>query len=209
MFRFQPSRYCQYAAGWLIFYSGLFAPRLVWAQDNNAALKIINQAQYNYNSNQEGSTAGGANSSLVRSSTEQVINNYTGLIDPLGVITGCNGQRLADYNGYSVAIYDAAADRLNPASLSNLVRTEFPDIPGNGVPEGILPNRTNSNPFILDSSSAGSYNFLFDRSAGQMNIGKSYILVVKPPSNSTYGERRVRIDITAYKTIFSAIKQPP
>jgi uncharacterized repeat protein (TIGR01451 family) len=195
VFRFQPSKPRIQAAGWLIFYSGLLAAQPSWAQNNSAAIKIINQAQYNYNSDQEGSTAGGT-STLIRSNTDRVINNYTGLVDPLGIITGCNGQRLTDYSGYSVAIYNSAPDRLNPSSLVALTSTEYPDVPGNGVPEGILPNRTNLNPFLLDSASTGGYNFLFDRSTGQMDIGKSYILIVKPPSSSTYGERRVRLDIT-------------
>jgi uncharacterized repeat protein (TIGR01451 family) len=167
------------------------------AQSDNAVTKITNQAQYNYSVSPDGPSSQDQ-PTLIQSSTGQIINDFTGLIDPLGVITGCNGQRLADYNGYTVAIFNAAADGLNPTGLASLVRTEVPDIPNNGIPLGLRPNSNNDNPFRLDTTSTGAYNFLFDRAAGQLDVGKSYILVVKPPANSTFGERRVRLDITSF-----------
>lgn len=191
MSRFQPPRpqSLLYRTGWLIC-SALLSAQPSLAQ-SNSAVRITNQAQYKYDSNQEGSTP------VIRSNTNSLINNYLGLVDPLGFITGCSGQPLASYSGYSVSLYDAAPDRLNLGALTSLVTTEFPDIPNNNIPPGILPNRTNANPFVLDGSSTGGYNFLFNRATGQMDVGRSYILVVKPPANSTYGERRVRIDITS------------
>jgi uncharacterized repeat protein (TIGR01451 family) len=193
--RFQPTRSqpLLYGTGWLIC-SALLAAQPSLA---HSSVKITNQAQYKYDSNQEGPTPGGTNGSLVRSNTNSLINNYLGLVDPLGFITGCSGQPLANYSGYSVTMYDAAPDRLNLGARTSLVTTEYPDIPNNNIPPGVLPNRTNANPFVLDSNSTGGYNFLFNRATGQMDVGRSYILVVKPPANSTYGERRVRIDITA------------
>ncbi len=201
MSRSQPTRLqlLMYGAGWLI-YSALLPAQSSLAQ-SNSAVKITNQAQYQYDSNQEGLTSNGNNSSLVQSNTNILIGNYLGLVDPLGFITGCDGKPLANYNGYSVTIYDAAPDRLNLGALTSLVTTEYPDNPGNNIPLGILPNGTNANPFLLDNSSAGGYNFLFNRSTGQMDVGRSYILVVKPPTNSTYGERRVRLDITGFDGI--------
>jgi uncharacterized repeat protein (TIGR01451 family) len=198
VFRPQPKRLIPlaYGAGWLIC-SNLLAARPSLAQ-SNSSVNITNQAQYQYDSNQEGPVSGSNNGSLVRSNTNSVINSYLSLIDPLGFITGCDGQPLANYSGYSVAMFDAAPDRLNLGALTNLITTEFPDNPANNIPAGLLPNGTNANPFILDSNSTGGYNFLFNRTSGQMDVGRSYILVVRPPANSTYGERRVRIDITGF-----------
>jgi uncharacterized repeat protein (TIGR01451 family) len=195
--RFQPARVKPHVhrAGWLIA-SILLTAQPSLAQSNASTAKITNQAQYSYDTNQEGPTAGGTNGTLVQSNTNSLINNYLGLVDPLGFITGCKGEPLANYSGYSVTMYDAAPDRLNLGARTALVTTEYPDIPTNNIPLGVLPNRTNANPYILDSSSTGGYNFLFNRGTGQMDVGRSYILVVKPPANSTYGERRVRIDIT-------------
>jgi uncharacterized repeat protein (TIGR01451 family) len=195
--RFQPIRLQQllYGTGWLI-YSALLPTQASLAQ-SNSTVRITNQAQYQYDSNQEGPSSNGSNA-LVQSNTNALINNYLGLVDPLGFITGCDGQPLANYSGYSVTMYDAAPDRLNLGARTNLVTTEYPDNPNNNIPSGLLPNGTNANPFLLDGSSTGGYNFLFNRSSGQMDVGRSYILVVKPPANSTYGERRVRIDITAF-----------
>jgi uncharacterized repeat protein (TIGR01451 family) len=198
VFRFQPpSNRISLSVGcasWLV--SSLLAAQPLRAQD--AVIKITNQAQYNYNTSQDGPSIGSQDTTTIQSSTGQIVNDFAGLIDPLGVITGCNGQRLADYNGYTVGIYNAAADGLNPTGVAALVRTEVPDIPGNGIPLGLRPNSNNDNPFRLDAASTGAYNFLFDRASGQLDVGKSYILVVKPPSNSTFGERRVRIDITSF-----------
>lgn len=197
MSRFQPIRLQKllYGTGWLI-YSALLPTQASLAQ-SNSTVRITNQAQYQYDSNQEGPSSNGSNA-LVQSNTNALINNYLGLVDPLGFITGCDGQPLANYSGYSVTMYDAAPDRLNLGARTNLVTTEYPDNPNNNIPSGLLPNGTNANPFLLDGSSTGGYNFLFNRSSGQMDVGRSYILVVKPPANSTYGERRVRIDITAF-----------
>jgi uncharacterized repeat protein (TIGR01451 family) len=161
-------------------------------------IKITNQAQYNYSTNQDGPSIGSQDTTTIQSSTGQIFNDFTGLIDPLGVITGCNGQRLADYNGYTVSLFNAAADGLNPTGLTNLVQTEVPDAPDNIIPLGLQPNSNNKNPFELNSTSTGAYNFLFNRSAGQLDVGKSYILIVKPPANSTYAERRVRLDVTNF-----------
>jgi uncharacterized repeat protein (TIGR01451 family) len=201
VFRFQPPSHrislSVGCASWLV--SSLLSAQPLRAQSNDAVTKITNQAQYNYSVSPDGPSSQDQ-PTLIQSSTGQIVNDFTGLIDPLGVITGCNGQRLADYSGYTVALYNAAADGLNPTGLASLVRTEVPDAPNNGIPLGLQPNSNNDNPFRLDTTSTGAYNFLFDRAAGQLDVGKSYILIVKPPANSTFGERRVRIDVTSFST---------
>jgi uncharacterized repeat protein (TIGR01451 family) len=202
VFRFQPPGGRVYlSAGFVscLVSSLLLSAQPLRAQSTDATIKITNQAQYNYSATQDGPSTGNQDEvPLIQSSTGQLVNDYAGLIDPLGVITGCSGQRLADYSGYSVAMYNAAADGLNPTGLAALIRTEVPDVLGNGIPLGLLPNRDNVNPFVMDATSTGAYNFLFDRASGQLDVGKSYILIVKPPNNSTFAERRVRIDITNF-----------
>jgi uncharacterized repeat protein (TIGR01451 family) len=120
------------------------------------------------------------------------------LIDPLGKITGCAGEILPDYQGFSVALYDADPNDLTGASVRNvteLTETELPDNPNNNIPKGVEPNTQNSNPFFLVNSDQGRYSFLFDSDRQQLTKGATYILVVKPPENSKYDERRVKLEI--------------
>jgi uncharacterized repeat protein (TIGR01451 family) len=147
-----------------------------------AQASITNQAQYKYEI---------FNSKItIEGNTNKVIINTIGtdgLIDPIGAIVGCNGQVLPSYAGYSVIMFNTI-DRINPTSIVALDRTT--------PATGIEPNNTNINPYPLTGSKDGRYNFLFNQS--QTIVGKSYILVVKIPENSTYGERRVLIDITGF-----------
>jgi uncharacterized repeat protein (TIGR01451 family) len=120
------------------------------------------------------------------------------LIDPFGRITGCSGEELTDYSGFNVAIYDL--DPADPTgtslgNLSALTTTEFPDIKNNGIPKGLQPNNTNTNPFYLANGEGGKYNFLFDPNKGQLDSGRGYILVATPPRNSIYSQRRIKIVI--------------
>jgi uncharacterized repeat protein (TIGR01451 family) len=127
----------------------------------------------------------------------QSIQNTTQLelIDPLGRVTGCDGEILTNYTGFSVSLYET----LNGTDLGSLVPltpTEFPDNPSNAIPLGTSPNLQNSNPYFLASTGQGAYNFLFDASKGQLDIGRTYLLVVNPPAGSIYVQRRIRIRIT-------------
>ncbi len=117
------------------------------------------------------------------------------LIDPFGVITGCNGELLPSYQGFSVALYEAAANGLDLGALVDLTQTEFPDIAGNGTPNGLRPNTQNANPYFIAND--GRYNFLFDAAKGQTQVGRSYIMVINPGPGSGYAQRRIRIAITA------------
>jgi uncharacterized repeat protein (TIGR01451 family) len=126
------------------------------------------------------------------------IKNDNELIDPLGKITGCAGEILADYQGFSIALYDGDPNDPTGASVRNvteLTETELPDNPNNNIPKGVKPNTQNSNPFFLVNSDQGKYSFLFDSDRQQLTKGATYILVVKPPENSKYDERRVKLEI--------------
>lgn len=148
------------------------------------APKITNQAQYNYQDNSNSNTQ-------IEGLSNEVSTNPSGLIDPLGIITGCNGERLSSYKDFVVGLYNVAANRLDPTSLVQLTST------ANAPPaDRFPPNLDNINPYPLDANGEGRYNFLFNQ--GQIAIGKSYIIIVKTPPGSSYGERRIRIDITGF-----------
>ena len=119
------------------------------------------------------------------------------LIDPLGQITGCRGETLADYRGFSVALYEP--DPSDPTGgvreLTELTLTEVPDRPDNDIPLGLNPNTENSNPFFLTNSDEGRYSFLFDEGRGQLEPGQTYILLINSPENSVYSQRRLRLEI--------------
>lgn len=143
--------------------------------------EIKNQASYEYD-------IVGTKNSVIRGLTSLI--NITGLnndlVDPFGRIVGCNGQSLPSYFGYTVFLFNTR-DRLNPESIVALDRTD--------ALTGLAPNITNINPYPLNTSQDGKYNFLFNQS--QIVVGKSYILVIKVPEGSTFGERRVLIDVTS------------
>lgn len=155
---------------------------------------LLNRADYQY--------AEAQSRLQFQMSTVQLTSQPRSLIDPLGRILGCNGAVLPDYTGFSVALYD-----LNPAdptgtelgNLTPLTTTELPDIPGNNVPGGLAPNRRNINPFPLSNvgsdSERGVYNLLLDPNRGQIEPGRSYILVSNPPPNSIYQQRRIKLTI--------------
>jgi uncharacterized repeat protein (TIGR01451 family) len=119
----------------------------------------------------------------------------TQLIDPLGRVTGCGGEILPNYEGFSVGLYDTP-NGTDLGALVPLPPTEVPDNPGNSIPLGVFPNRQNSNPYFLSNSTNGRYSFLLDDAKGQLAIGRTYIMVVNPAIGSSFRQRRVRIDIT-------------
>jgi uncharacterized repeat protein (TIGR01451 family) len=126
----------------------------------------------------------------------------TALTDPSGKITSCTGGVLPDYNGFSVGLYEPDLKDLTGGikGAVSLTGTELPDIPGNNRPAGLAPNTENSNPFFLTNSDKGRYSFLLDKSKGQLVEGRSYILLVNPPQDSNYGQRRIRLVIGQTQT---------
>ncbi|MBE9008637.1 DUF11 domain-containing protein [Pseudanabaenaceae cyanobacterium LEGE 13415] len=155
------------------------------AQAQPKTASITNRAKFTY-TDPSGYT--------FRSATNQLQQS---LIDPLGRITGCAGEVLSNYSGFSVSVYETDVSGIELGALVPLTRTELPDVPNNGISAGLDPNRQNSNPFFLSASNDGRYNFLLDDARGQLAIGKRYILVINPPQGSIYSQRRVRLTITA------------
>jgi len=165
----------------------LAAPLL--AQTKTNSLNIINQASYSYNSD---------DTQLISGFTTQNSISVQGLIDPLGQVTGCAGEILPDYTGFSVALYEVEPNDptgTEVRTLVSLTRTELPDVPDNGITKGLAPNIENSNPFFLTNGEQGNYNFLLDPNRGQLDIGRTYVLIVNPPPNTIYNQRRVKITI--------------
>ncbi len=120
------------------------------------------------------------------------------LVDPFGQVTGCAGELLPDYTGFSVGMYDP--DPADPTEtelgrLTALTLTEVPDNPNNDIPLGKAPNVNNVNPYFLSNGEEGTYSFLFDETRGQLNFGRAYLLVIQPPANTIYAPRRIKIVI--------------
>ncbi|MBD2097295.1 DUF11 domain-containing protein [Trichocoleus sp. FACHB-591] len=154
--------------------------------------QLSNQASYTYSDSVTQKTFQG-NSAPVSTSVDR-------LVDPFGRIRGCAGETLSSYDGFSLGIYETNPGDPTGASLNGLVsltKTELPDIANNGIPAGIAPNSENNNPFFFTDSDEGTYNFLLDPKRGQIDVGKAYILVISPPENTGYSQRRIRIIITA------------
>ncbi len=118
------------------------------------------------------------------------------LIDPGGDLLGCNGEPLPSYVGFSSALYEPDASGLDLGNLVSLTPTSGTD--------SIPPNESNVNPFPF-LPNEGRYNFLFDSSVqltspinaglSQTDAGAQYILVINPPDDSSFGERRIRIEL--------------
>jgi uncharacterized repeat protein (TIGR01451 family) len=117
------------------------------------------------------------------------------LIDPNGRVTGCAGEILADYRGFSIGVYDPVPSSATGeiANITPLTVSELPDDPNNNIPAGVRPNIENSNPFFLTNSDQGRYAFLLDAKRGQLDQGREYILVIKPSADSVYNERRIKL----------------
>ncbi len=164
--------------------------KVLGQQDTTKKVDFFNQASYTYNyidsDNLKSRTIEGSSSTL-----------QVSLVDPLGKILGCDGNLLPDYNGFTVALYEPAGNSsIELGVLTDLTRTD--DIAGNDIPKGIEPNSENKNPFSVPNipeKFKGSYNFLFDKSKGQINPGKTYLMVINPPANSIYQQRRIQLRI--------------
>ena len=155
---------------------------------------LTNQAGYTYTD--------AATSQQYTGISSQLNAAPTALTDPKGRILGCGGALLPDYTGFSVGLYEPNSADPTGTELGNLVSftpTELPDTPNNGIPGGLTPNTLNKNPFLLSNGIQGTdrgvYNFLLDATKGQLTLGKVYILVVNPPANSIYSQRRIKIKI--------------
>jgi len=175
-----------------------FMTNQAFAQNPTAIAKnrprLSNQATYTYSNDSSSQQFSGV--------SVQLSTQTKPLVDPLGRIVGCGGALLPDYTGFSVGIYENNPVDPTQTELGNLVsltRTEVPDIPRNGVPGGIEPNGQNLNPFFLSNATQGDlrgrYNFLLDPNKGQLAPGRTYIIVVTPPADSIYTQRRIRIQI--------------
>jgi len=125
--------------------------------------------------------------------SNQVDNGTTvPLLDPGGNLLGCDGQPLASYAGFSMTLFEADSAGLDTAGPPIDLSDPPPDSPP--------PNLANDNPFSLLVND-GRYNFLLDPAVNlqsgvaQTDPGATYILVITPPTDSSFGVRRIRIEI--------------
>lgn len=182
--------------GWRAWASMLVTLMLVILQHSwfataqaQTAPQILNQAAYSYTDPATGNRFSTNSNALNQpSQAPQAL--------PPGQVTGCAGEILPNYQGFSISLNEADASGLGLGALLALTQTELPDSPNNNIPLGTRPNIQNSNPFFLTTSDQGAYNFLLDANRGQLDVGRIYILVVNPANNSTFSQRRLRIAIT-------------
>ncbi len=162
----------------------LAAPLLPAARAQDAG-QISNQTSYSYSDGHGNAAMGGL---TVRSL----------LVDPRGLVMGCDGTPLPSYRGFRIGLYAPAPADPTGAEVGGavpLTATALPAAPG--VPAGVPPNIQNSNPFPLSDSDKGRFSLLLDPSRGQLDAGRVYILVLSPPPGSAYRQRRIRITIGA------------
>jgi len=167
----------------------------VFAQDANPTrdrppIPIVNQVSYSYTNPATGK--------ITQGFSQSISSQVSPLVDPLGKVTGCAGETLPDYTGFSVGVYEI--DPSDPTGTEvrqpvALTVTELPNNPDNNIPAGITPNTQNSNPYFLTDGNQGTYSFLLDPDKGQLDAGRAYILLINPPVNSIYNQRRVRLVI--------------
>jgi len=152
---------------------------------------LSNQAVYQYSDEFTGHTWTGHSS----------VELKRGLVDPLGQLLGCGGDPLTSYEGFSMALYDPLPGDMTlsePGSLVALTPTELPDVPNNDIPAGLDPNRGNVNPYNFSNQSSGTYNFLLDPGRGQLDVGRTYVMVINPPEGPDFVQRRIKLEILSH-----------
>ncbi|MEM7712308.1 MAG: hypothetical protein AAF349_01720 [Cyanobacteria bacterium P01_A01_bin.68] len=167
-----------------------------------SGVELTNQATYKYQDS-DGNDLSGVSGKI--GVTPDIPKTNNELIDPFGQILGCNGEELEDYTGFTVSLFEPDPNDPTGTEVGTLVDlTPTDGIPDNDIPNGINPNITNVNNYAVTNdvvtavngeTKRGVYNFLFDNAKGQTDAGRTYILVVNPPENSTFPERRVRLEI--------------
>ena len=144
---------------------------------------IVNQATYTYSDSVHPPLKG---------STNQLSSSYQ-LLDPKGQITGCAGETLPDYRGFSIGLYEANPNDPTGTEVSQLVPLTQISLASSEGFAAVQPNTENSNPFFLSSGEQGAYSFQLDARRGQLDPGKTYILLVNPAPSSVYSQRRIRL----------------
>lgn len=76
----------------------MLQPNLVLAQ-KVIENQLSNQAYYTYTDSTIGREITGISS--------QVVNTVSGILDPFGKITGCGGEVLTNYTGFSMNLYES------------------------------------------------------------------------------------------------------
>lgn len=108
---------------------------------------------------------------------EKIPKNLT-----VGQVLGCEGTPLKNYTGFSVGLYHR--DRDTPGGIQGLV-----SLPS--AASELSPNLNNKNPFPLSNPTQGRFNFVLEKDT--INPDTRYILIIKPPENSRFGERRIEL----------------
>ena len=95
--------------------------------------------------------------------------------DSVGQVLGCQGSPIADYHGFTVGLYYQEMQGAIPLKQIS----------------SALANPENHNPFPLNQSTDGKFNFVLDLE--QITPETTYVLIVNPPERSRFGERRIQV----------------
>ncbi|OIP72198.1 MAG: hypothetical protein AUK48_11465 [Oscillatoriales cyanobacterium CG2_30_44_21] len=165
---------------------------------------VLGQAR-NFNLNNRGSASyealGDGSTVPLNATSDLNVINGDRLIDPLGQILDCGGNEFADYTGFSVGLFESKADGVG--DVGALVKLTPTNPPNTVVPEGIVPNILNSNPYSVTNAPVngrrGVYNFLLStekvNGKSQIDVGQTYILLISAPTSLGVADRLVQLKI--------------
>ena len=218
----QKKRYQIYGSSWFRRIAATFlAGNIIQSPISTLAQKvpsptISNQAAFTYKNKKANQVYRGNTSAITVTPNYSISDSgyvdpfgpNSQLVDPFGQILDCNNEELEDYTGFTVTLFNVDpndATQTEPGTEVDLSPTD--DDPNNDIPQGIQPNITNTNNYQVTNERVASidgverrcvYNFLFDADKGQVDVGRIYILVINPPENSNFPERRIRLEITDF-----------
>jgi len=167
------------------------------AQTSQTTIQINNTATFSYSYTDPDTNTTVTHTGVSSQLQAEIVAGVNPLIDPFGKLTACDGSILADYTGFSVGLYELLNSTGDIGLPVSLTATVPPSQAAVNRIVGLEPNFYNANPFFLVTSDQGKFNFLLDVKRGQVDVGREYILTVKPPAQSLLGTRRIRMTITA------------
>jgi uncharacterized repeat protein (TIGR01451 family) len=153
---------------------------------------LTNQATYSYDGYTQPSSGNPSPSLSFQGVTGSVRSEVVQQRETVqGQLLGCAGEPLTDYTGFTIALYHADARDPTQSNLKALLT--LTPTPATAV--GLAPNLHNRNPFPLTTADRGRYHFQLNDRAQQLTAGRSYILVITPPTGSSYSQRRIKVTI--------------
>jgi uncharacterized repeat protein (TIGR01451 family) len=106
------------------------------------------------------------------------------LSDSVGQVLGCDATPVKNYTGFSIGLFHA--DPTTPGAVQELVT-----LTATNSEVSVSANPQNQNPFSLSQGNQGRFHFLLNTQ--KVNSESSYVLIVDPPEDSRFAERRIKL----------------